>query len=298
MGGQPHSPAFVSPYERDRRFHTDKSGSATSFQRQRWLSISARRHNEGKDLNRYHSVARRTPLVGRRARQQFCSNQMGRKLPVWAKFGSNVFVVRISSLLFREFGDAEIECACVIADRRETLARANLDRLNPVSRNQCPGCGTNSRALRIDHGYSAASRRYVEPGNRLEWHRSRSRMLCRKRQPRPDFVPKVQMLGEPTGTAIDDHERQWWGRCYRKRRPENRLMVRRRDPFGSRQRGPRVRRSVESMLRSRNNIAARLRASRQYQSPDLTGRRGSFTRSSLLCCYRPNSQGRSNSRSY
>ena len=34
-------------------------------------------------------------------------------------------------------------------------------------------------------------------------------MLCRKRQPRPDFVPKVQMLGEPTGTAIDDHERQW-----------------------------------------------------------------------------------------
>src|SRR5262249_40370443 len=31
------------------------------------------------------------------------------------------------------------------------------------------------------------------------------------------------------------------------------------------------------------NIAARLRASRQYQGLDLTGRRGSFTRSSLLC---------------
>ena len=30
------------------------------------------------------------------------------------------------------------------------------------------------------------------------------------------------------------------------------------------------------------NIAARLRASRQCQDPDLTGRRGSFTRSSLL----------------
>src|SRR5262249_45520558 len=30
------------------------------------------------------------------------------------------------------------------------------------------------------------------------------------------------------------------------------------------------------------NIAARLRASRQYEGPDLTGRRGSFTRSSLL----------------
>jgi len=46
------------------------------------------------------------------------------------------------------------------------------------------------------------------------------------RHPRPDFEPKVQMLGEPTGTAIDDHERQWWGRCCHKRRPENRLMVR------------------------------------------------------------------------
>ena len=34
------------------------------------------------------------------------------------------------------------------------------------------------------------------------------------------------MLGEPTGTAIDGHERQWWGRCCHKRRPENRLMVR------------------------------------------------------------------------
>jgi hypothetical protein len=31
---------------------------------------------------------------------------------------------------------------------------------------------------------------------------------------RPDFAPKVQMLGEPTGTAIDGHERQWWGRCW------------------------------------------------------------------------------------
>ena len=28
------------------------------------------------------------------------------------------------------------------------------------------------------------------------------------RHPRPDFEPKVQ-TGEPTGTAIDDHERQW-----------------------------------------------------------------------------------------
>src|SRR5262249_34903339 len=36
------------------------------------------------------------------------------------------------------------------------------------------------------------------------------------------------------------------------------------------------------MLIKIENIAARLRASRQCQGPDLTGRRGSFTRSSLL----------------
>jgi hypothetical protein len=85
MCGQRHGPAFVPPFECDRRFHTGKSGSAASFQRQRWLSISARRHNEGKDPDRCHSVARRTPLIGRRVRQQFGSNQMGRKLPAWAK---------------------------------------------------------------------------------------------------------------------------------------------------------------------------------------------------------------------
>ena len=77
MRGQPHSPASVPPYECGRRFHTGKSGSAASFQRQWWLSISARRHNGGKDPDRCHSVARRTPLIGRRGRQQFGSNQMG-----------------------------------------------------------------------------------------------------------------------------------------------------------------------------------------------------------------------------
>jgi hypothetical protein len=69
--GHPHSPASVPPYECDRRFHTGKSGFAASFQRQRWLSISARRHNGGKGPDRCHSAARRTPLIGRRARQQF-----------------------------------------------------------------------------------------------------------------------------------------------------------------------------------------------------------------------------------
>jgi hypothetical protein len=34
------------------------------------------------------------------------------------------------------------------------------------------------------------------------------------------------------GTAIDGLERQWWGRCCRKRRLKNRLMVRGRDPQG------------------------------------------------------------------
>jgi hypothetical protein len=50
------------------------------------------------------------------------------------------------------------------------------------------------------------------------------------RHPRPDFEPKVSGSGEPTGTAVDDHERRWRGRCCHKRRLENRLMVRRRDP--------------------------------------------------------------------
>jgi len=30
----------------------------------------------------------------------------------------------------------------------------------------------------------------------------------------PDFEPKVSEAGEPTGTAIDGHERQWRGRCW------------------------------------------------------------------------------------
>jgi hypothetical protein len=47
---------------------------------------------------------------------------------------------------------------------------------------------------------------------------------------------------------------------------------------------------LSSLCEVENNIAARLWASRQYRGPDLTGRRGSFTRSSLLCCYRPDSQ--------
>jgi len=72
--------------------------------------------------------------------------------------------------------------------------------------------------------------------------------------PRPDFVPKVSGFGEPAGTAIDDHERQWRGRCCHKRRLEYRLMVRRCDPKGPHRRGPRVRRTFESMLRSRSML--------------------------------------------
>src|SRR5262249_49064954 len=59
-------------------------------------------------------------------------------------------------------------------------------------------------------------------------------------------------------------------------------MVRRRDPRGSR----RVAREFEELSSQckakAKNIAACLRASRQCHGPDLTGRRGSFTRSSLL----------------
>src|SRR5262245_41993892 len=68
-----------------------------------------------------------------------------------------------------------------------------------------------------------------------------------------------------------------------KRRLENRLMVRRRDPYGSRQRGPRVRRTFESVLRSRSILPRASGHHGNIKVLDLTGRRGSFARSSLLC---------------
>ena len=68
-----------------------------------------------------------------------------------------------------------------------------------------------------------------------------------------------------------------------KRRLENRLMVRRRDPYGSRQRGPRVRRTFESVLRSRSILPRASGHRGNIKVLDLTGRRGSFARSSLLC---------------
>src|SRR5262245_12139645 len=70
-------------------------------------------------------------------------------------------------------------------------------------------------------------------------------------------------------------------------------MVRRRDH--SRQAWLEGSKNFRVSVSVRSNIAARLRASRQYQGLDLTGRRGSFTRSSLLVCYRPDSRARSNS---
>jgi hypothetical protein len=98
--------------------------------------------------------------------------------------------------------------------------------------------------------------------------------------------PKVRTLGEPTGTALDRHEVKWQGRCCHKRRLKNRLMVRGCDPQGLRSAWLReffLRSTFEVSVTIKINIAARLRAPRQYQDLDLTGRRGSFTRSSLLC---------------
>jgi len=109
------------------------------------------------------------------------------------------------------------------------------------------------------------------------------------RHTRPDFAPKVQISGSQRVPLLMGMNANGGADAGHKRRPENRLMVRRRER--SRRRGPGVRRTFESVLRSKTYIAARLRASRQYQGPDLTGRRGSFTRSSLLFCYRPDSQG-------
>src|SRR5262245_6580272 len=94
MCGQPHGPASVPRYECDRRFHTGKSGSALSFQRQLWLSISARRHNGGKNPDRCHSVARRTPLIGRRIAGGFGSIRLAERFALGTRLGSNIFVVR------------------------------------------------------------------------------------------------------------------------------------------------------------------------------------------------------------
>ena len=100
------------------------------------------------------------------------------------------------------------------------------------------------------------------------------------RHTRPDFAPKVQISGSQRVPLLMGMNANGGADAGHKRRPENRLMVRRRER--SRMRGPGVRRTFESVLRSKTYIAARLRASRQYQGPDPTGRRGSFTRSSLL----------------
>ena len=72
-------------------------------------------------------------------------------------------------------------------------------------------------------------------------------LLVPRAAPRPEPLAEGLRFGEPTGTVIDDHERQKRGRCCHKRRREYRLMVRGRDPKGSRLRGSQVRRTFESM---------------------------------------------------
>ena len=106
---------------------------------------------------------------------------------------------------------------------------------------------------------------------------------------RPDFAPKVQMSGSQRVPLLTGMNANGGADAGHKRRLENRLMVRRRER--SRQAWPGSSKNFRVSVKVKINIAARLRASRQYQGPDLTGRRGSFTRSSLLCYYRPDSQG-------
>ena len=108
------------------------------------------------------------------------------------------------------------------------------------------------------------------------------------RHTRPDFAPKVQMSGSQRVPLLTGMNANGGADAGHKRRLENRLMVRRRER--SRQAWPGSSKNFRVSVKVKINIAARLRASRQYQGPDLTGRRGSFTRSSLLCCYRPDSQ--------
>ena len=101
------------------------------------------------------------------------------------------------------------------------------------------------------------------------------------RHTRPDFAPKVQMPGCQRVPLWAGMNANGGADAGHKRRLENRLMVRRREQ--SRPAWPGSSKNFRVSVKVTINIAARLRASRQYQGPDLTGRRGSFTRSSLLC---------------
>src|SRR5262249_32283137 len=100
--------------------------------------------------------------------------------------------------------------------------------------------------------------------------------------PRPDFEPKVSGSGSqrvPLLTIMSDNG---GGRGVIKGRGKNSLW------WGEAMREAcvgvdREFEELSSQCKAKTkNTAARLRASRQYQGPDLTGRRGSFTRSSLL----------------
>src|SRR5262249_36660592 len=67
------------------------------------------------------------------------------------------------------------------------------------------------------------------------------------RPPRPDLSRRFQVRGA-NGTAIDDRERQWRGRCCHKRRREYRFIGGRRDPRGARPVAPECARTVAAML--------------------------------------------------
>ena len=105
----------------------------------------------------------------------------------------------------------------------------------------------------------------------------------------PRLAPKVQMSGSQRVPLLTGMNANGGADAGHKRRLENRLMVRRRER--SHPAWPGSSKNFRVSVKVKINIAVRLRASRQYQGPDLTGRRGSFTRSSLLFCYRPDSQG-------
>ena len=82
--------------------------------------------------------------------------------------------------------------------------------------------------------------------------------------------PKADIHRRDKVSGARAREHHWRGRCWSKTAAQK--------PFdGTHTRSVRI-----APAWSKSNIAARLRASRQYHGLDLTGRRGSFTRSSLL----------------
>src|SRR5262245_5145146 len=85
MCGQPYSPASVRRYERDRRFHTGKSGFALSFQRQLWAFHFSSPPQWGQEPGSMSLGCTAYSTYRETRREQVWFNQIGRTLRAWAE---------------------------------------------------------------------------------------------------------------------------------------------------------------------------------------------------------------------